>query len=302
MFPRYRSSAVVSFSLLVILFLLSLILTGCAAPVIKMPKPMPDIVKEYKSVVVHGNRPGMQDSGVRVKEGDYIMILADGEIDVRPAKGGYTRSPNGSLLIRIGEKNFAWRYYDAYLIATAVKENGNIYMGVHDGPMNRYGEPSKPEYYLDNSGYFVADIIVWKQNDHIRIADVLEEASRNNPKNTSLRISAGIAKNQKEMMLAEKKKTEEVEKTKEAIAALKAKEVLGGKDPEKEKQMAALTESFQKALQDLEELKKKVAEQTEKEKGLTARLQSLEEEKSKQGRVPLIIAIASPKDGISVDS
>jgi uncharacterized caspase-like protein len=122
------------------------------------------------------------------------------------------------------------------------------------------------------------------------------------PKNTSLRISAGIAKNQKEMMLAEKKKTEEVEKTKEAIAALKAKEVLGGKDPEKEKQMAALTESFQKALQDLEELKKKVAEQTEKEKGLTARLQSLEEEKSKQGRVPLIIAIASPKDGISVDS
>lgn len=302
MFPRYRSSAVVSFSLLVILFLLSLILTGCAAPVIKMPKPMPDIVKEYKSVVVHGNRPGMQDSGVRVKEGDYIMILADGEIDVRPAKGGYTRSPNGSLLIRIGEKNFAWRYYDAYLIATAVKENGNIYLGVPDGPMNRYGEPSKPEYYLDNSGYFVADIIVWKQNDPIRIADVLEEASRNNPKNTSLRISAGIAKNQKEMMLAEKKKTEEVEKTKEAIAALKAKEVLGGKDPEKEKQMAALTESFQKALQDLEELKKKVAEQTEKEKGLTARLQSLEEEKSKQGRVPLIIAIASPKDGISVDS
>jgi uncharacterized caspase-like protein len=263
---------------------------------------MPDIVKEYKSVVVHGNRPGMQDSGVRVKEGDYIMILADGEIDVRPAKGGYTRSPNGSLLIRIGEKNFAWRYYDAYLIATAVKENGNIYLGVPDGPMNRYGEPSKPEYYLDNSGYFVADIIVWKQNDPIRIADVLEEASRNNPKNTSLRISAGIAKNQKEMMLAEKKKTEEVEKTKEAIAALKAKEVLGGKDPEKEKQMAALTESFQKALQDLEELKKKVAEQTEKEKGLTARLQSLEEEKSKQGRVPLIIAIASPKDGISVDS
>ena len=302
MFPRYRSSAVVSFSLLVILFLLSLILTGCAAPVIKMPKPMPDIVKEYKSVVVHGNRPGMQDSGVRVKEGDYIMILADWEIDVRPAKGGYTRSPNGSLLIRIGEKNFAWRYYDAYLIATAVKENGNIYLGVPDGPMNRYGEPSKPEYYLDNSGYFVADIIVWKQNDPIRIADVLEEASRNNPKNTSLRISAGIAKNQKEMMLAEKKKTEEVEKTKEAIAALKAKEVLGGKDPEKEKQMAALTESFQKALQDLEELKKKVAEQTEKEKGLTARLQSLEEEKLKQGRVPLIIAIASPKDGISVDS
>jgi hypothetical protein len=301
MLARYLSSVVVYFSLLAILFLFSLILIGCAAPVIKMPKPMPDIVKEYKSVVVYGDKPGMYDSGVRVKEGDYITILADGEIDEWPAKVGYIYGPDRLLLIRIGEKNYTSRYH-TYSTVAAVRESGNIYLGVADGPMDRYGEPSKPEYYRDNKGYFVADIIVWKQNAPIRIADVLEEASRNNPKNLSLKTLAGRVKNQKEILLAEKKKTEEVEKAKEAIAALKAKEVLRGKDPEKEKQMAALTENFQKALQDLEELKKKVAEQTEKEKGLTARLQSLEEEKSKSVRKPLIIAIASPKDGISVDS
>ena len=36
-----------------------------AAPaVIKMPKPLPGIVKSYKSVFVHGGRPGMNNSGV----------------------------------------------------------------------------------------------------------------------------------------------------------------------------------------------------------------------------------------------
>jgi hypothetical protein len=304
MLSRYLSSVVIYLSMLAILFLFSLILIGCAAPVIKMPKPMPDIVKEYKSVVLYGDKPGMHNSGVRVKEGDYIMILADGEIDVWPAKSGYTGGPNGSLLIRIGEKNFAWRYYDAYSTATTVKEDGNIYLGVSDGPMDRYGKPSKPEYYSDNKGYFVADIIVWKQNDPIRIADVLEDASRNNPKNTSLRISAGIAKNQKEILLAEKKKTEEVEKTKEAIAALKAEEVSGVKEAEKEKQIAELNERLlaaSLALKDLEDMKRKMAEQQAKEKELMARLEQAEAEKLKPSKNPPLIAIASPKDGTSVD-
>jgi len=276
MLARYLSSAVIYFSMLAILFLLSLILIGCAAPVIKMPKPMPDIVKEYKSVVVYGDKPGMHNSGVRVEEGDYITILADGEIDLGPAQtGGYISGPNSLLLIRIGEKNSVWRYYDAYSIVTDARESGNIYLGVADGPIDRYGKPSKPEWYLNNRGYFVADIVVWKENDPIRIADVLEEASRTNPKNTSLRISARIAKNQKEIFLAEKKKTEEVEETKEAIAALKEKEVPGAKEPEKEKQIAELNERLQiasQALRDLEQMKKKLAEQQEKEKELMGRL------------------------------
>ena len=312
MLSRYLSSVVVYFSMLAILFLFSLILIGCAAPVIKMPKPMPDIVKEYKSVVVYGNKPGMYNSGVRVKEGDNITVLADGEIDVWPAKGGHIYGPYSLLLMRIGDKNYASRgisgYYRHSAVA-AVRESGNIYLGVADGPMDPYGEPSKPEYYLDNRGYFVADIIVWKQNDPIRIADVFEEASRNNPKNMSLEILAGKFKNQKEILLAEKKKTEEVEKTKEAIAALKEKEVPGAKEAEKEKQIAELNEKLQNAsqsLKDLEEMKRKLAEQQEKEKELMARLEQSEQERLKLERLgsaknPPVIAIASPKDGMIVD-
>jgi hypothetical protein len=268
-----------------------------------MPKPMPDIVKEYKSVVVYGDKPGMYNSGVPVEEGDYLTILADGQVDVWPAKAGHINGPERSLVIRIGDKNYISPYY-RYSGVAAVRESGNIYLGVADGEMDRYGEPSKPLYYSDNRGFFVADIIVWKQNDPIRIADVLEEASRNNPKNMSLSALARIFKSQKEVLLAEKKKTEEVEKTKEAIAALQEKEIPGVKEAEKERQIAELNERLQKssqALKDLEDMKKKMAEQQAKEKELMVRLEQAEQEKLNQAKNPPLIAIASPKDGTSVD-
>ena len=53
------------------------------------------------------------------------------------------------------------------------------------------------------------------------------------------------------------------------------------------------------ALKELEELKKQIAAQKEKEKELLARLEA---EKGKQTKNPPLIAIASPKDGTSVDS
>ena len=82
----------------------------------------------------------------------------------------------------------------------------------------------------------------------------------------------------------------------------KGKEAKGIKEPEKEKKAAELTDQLQKAMQalkELEELKKQMAAQKEKEKELLARLEA---EKGKQTKNPPLIAIASPKDGTSVDS
>jgi hypothetical protein len=47
---------------------------------VKMPKPLPDIVKSYKSVFVHAGHLGMSNSGVQVRRGDYITILAKGTV------------------------------------------------------------------------------------------------------------------------------------------------------------------------------------------------------------------------------
>ena len=79
-------------------------LSGCATPVIKIAKPTPDIIKEYKSVVLWPRIPGMVDTGVEVKRGDYVTILAEGEINVWPARQGFILNPYDILLFRVGEK------------------------------------------------------------------------------------------------------------------------------------------------------------------------------------------------------
>ena len=75
-------------------------LSGCATPVIKIAKPTPDIIKEYKSVVVWSKDAGMRDTGVQVMRGDYVTILAEGEIFVWPGhtEKEYIRKPVGCLL------------------------------------------------------------------------------------------------------------------------------------------------------------------------------------------------------------
>jgi len=287
---------------LILLPLCLLPLIGCAAPVIKMPKPMPDIVKEYKSVVVGGNRAGMYDSGIRVKDGDYLTFMAKGEIDFWPAKR-VSSGPIGKLLYRVGEKGFYRRYYGENEIR--LLENGNIYLGLADGPVDPYGEPSNPEWYRDNLGIFVVDIIVWKKYDPLLMADFWKEASHNDPKNKELKFLAERFKNLKEILLAEEKAKKEVEESKEAIVALERKEVPAIKGPDKEKQVAELSEKLQKALQalkELEELKKKLKEEEEKGRELAARLARLEEEKLKEAQNPPVVVIASPRDGITVDS
>jgi len=56
------------------------------------------------------------------------------------------------------------------------------------------------------------------------------------------------------------------------------------------------------ALKDLEEMKTKMAEQQKKEADLSARLKSLERRKIAQPKNLPVIAIANPKEGITVDS
>ena len=62
------------------LILLCLALVGCASSVLKMPKVLPDIVREYKSVTIHSNVAGdFVDTGIQVRKGDTFTILATGE-------------------------------------------------------------------------------------------------------------------------------------------------------------------------------------------------------------------------------
>ena len=81
------------FSLVGVIALL-LVPAGDAIPsVMKMPRPLPDIVKAYKSVNLPAGRIGMLDTGVQLKQGDYITIPAKGAINVCAKCGGNLQHP-----------------------------------------------------------------------------------------------------------------------------------------------------------------------------------------------------------------
>ena len=227
--------------LLIFCGIFSILFTGCASHVIKMPKTLPDIVSVYKSVTVTAGYVGMFDSGVSVKKGDCITIMAKGEMDLGGKLptlrcGHYVRGPVGCLLYRIGKKGYASKYYYYYLSWT-VSESGNIYLGYAGSEIDSYGKPLNPNYYYDDTGYFSVDIIVWKKNDPILIADFLEEIRRGDPQNTDLKKLVEFFKGQKELLLAEKKLSQEVEETKKAISTLKEYEVFEAKDLKKEERI-----------------------------------------------------------------
>jgi uncharacterized caspase-like protein len=106
-------------------------------------------------------------------------------------------------------------------------------------------------------------------------------------------------------------KEKDIPRVKDSLPAPE-KQTPGIEDVEKEKKIAELNERLQKAMQalnDLEDMKEKMAEQQKKveeqrgkEQVLTARLDALEKGKSMPSQTPPLIAIANPKDGISVDS
>jgi hypothetical protein len=88
----------------------------------------------------------------------------------------------------------------------AVRESGNIYLGIADGSTDSFGEPKNPEYYRDNKGYFVVDIIVWKKDDLVQIADFFQEIDRKDPQNQEIKIFIEKFNNLKKIAMAEREK------------------------------------------------------------------------------------------------
>ena len=336
-----KNSVALSFCLLGI----CLVFAGCATgPVIKMPKVLPDIVKQYKTATVYGHMPGMYNTGLHVEKGDHFTFIAIGEITYSGEKkpGSFMSTgpsfPNRKLLYRIGGGP-PYRYYGESI--SEVTNKGFVYLGFDDGGVTPTGEAKHPEDYRDNSGYFVIDIIVWRNYDPALASDFVENLLLEDPTNQSLKRLSDDFKALKEVDLVIKRAAAEIDKTKEAISSLmgeevsekkptvtgeeqqipevsqklqeeakaaietfKEKESPGIQDREKERKIADLNEKLQQALQSLktlEELQKRVTEQQQKERELVARVQLLEE-KEKQAKSVPIIAILNPKDGVTVES
>ena len=60
------------------------IISGCSKPILKMPKSLPSVIREYKNIPLSPSVPRMQDTGIYLNEGDYYSILATGSTDRWP--------------------------------------------------------------------------------------------------------------------------------------------------------------------------------------------------------------------------
>ncbi len=299
------------------------IFSGCAtSPVIKMPQTMPDIVREYKSIKIYGSNTGLVNTGIHVKNGDYFTIMAKGEIQYRySSTTNLSVGPEEILYWKQGEDPSSHAYSGGNNNLKS-RGSGIIFLSILTLP--------------SAVGFFNVDIIIWKKEDPILIANFFNDWVSKDPQNKILRDFAKYFRTQKDILLAEQKAAKEIEETQKALLAVKEeapkqteekpkaavanskeKEIkqakkeepapqLGGiKDLEKEKKIAELSERLQKAMQalkDLEEMKKKMAEQQKKEAELSARLRTLETEKIARPKNLPVIAIANPKEGITFDS
>jgi hypothetical protein len=308
-----------------------LVITGCSEPILKMPKSLPPIIKEYKHITLYGNRPGMQNTGIYLHKGDVYSILATGSIDVWPrgAPPYYqyhdVRPEDGwPLMAKVGKDitiNPLWGSKGAQTYST---DSGNLYVGIKDGDVDVYGRPLNPNYYDDNTGSFSVDIIAWEREDWVQITDFFEKMKEKDPKNQAIIDAFNQANARKEVYLAEAKASKEIEMTKKELQGLKKLQELK-EEPEKEKEQvrptAEVLEKQEKVealetklskltetLAQLEEMKKKFEEERKKAELLSKELAEKETRekdlltKLEHGsKNPPVIVIASPKDGCKLE-
>lgn len=205
---------------------LLILLSGCFKPVLTMPDRSAPIVKTYRSVTLFAGTTGMLNTGVRLEKGDVYSIFATGEMDYCPRGncGYHSVSPEigWSLVTRVGDGMYASPFFHGGGARNYATETGNLYVGYKSGPLNPDGTPKNPKWYRDDRGSFAIDVIVWSREDYDAIVTFLEEMSRRDPENESLKRGLLFVKHVSRIYAKVQEASEEIEATRKEIATLKA--------------------------------------------------------------------------------
>jgi hypothetical protein len=253
-----------------------LLTIGCSRPILKMPEPLPPIVKKYNSTKVYGHKSGMQNTGIYLRKGDIYSLFGTGKITRRPQSNDFL-VPGSFTIGRIGNNSyFHLNVMDFYGYPQTASNSGKLYLGIPDGSMDEAGNALQPEYFKDNSGYFRVDIIVWQQWDWDQFVDFLEKLKLQDPDNEHIKSALSYNLWHKEFYFAKAKTTEEVEKIEKELEELKEEPVEAKEETKKsapESETLPLATTSEAAL----EKKERVAQLEEKLSQLTATLAQLEE-------------------------
>jgi hypothetical protein len=180
---------------------LFLLISGCSKPILKIPQNLPPVVREYKNVAFHVDAKRMQKTGIYLTKGELFSIITR-DILLR-----------SSLIGMIGKDDFGFYVSD---INDAYKP-GDLYLGFMDQKVR----PS------------AVDIIVWKEEDYVQVADFLNRVKADNPDNSAITGLLLEINRRKDIFLAELKASREIEDTKKKIKNLKKSNESSKEEPEK---------------------------------------------------------------------
>ena len=127
------------------------------------------------------------------------------DLDIKPEDGRL-------LVAKIGMKSIFFSALPYFYSASTNKSynSGYLYLGIRDGKMDVYGRSLSPKAYRDNRGFFSVDVIVWKKEDYVQIADFFERIKEKVPSNKAIVDASNEANKRKEIYLKERERRGEV--------------------------------------------------------------------------------------------
>jgi hypothetical protein len=304
------------------LFFFATFLINCSTSNIQIDEraPLPSVVKVYKHVGVPGGRPGMIDTDVYINKSDSVSILATGSINFCPrpfCPGTYqnvTPDLGWPLIARVGDENSHYfrPFIRGYNSSNFSHRQGKLYLGYKTGGLKYNGEPLNPEYYQDDIGGFSVDIIIWANDDYIRIVDFLEKQLANKPKNKALQDELTRFKTYKKYQLAELEARKEAEKTQQEISQLQDKaagQPTSASDQQQVQELEARLASLQATMAELDRMKQQLKQEQQKSEQLSQQLAEREQREqqllsklSEGVKSPPVLLIATPEHGMRTEA
>ncbi|KPJ75160.1 MAG: hypothetical protein AMJ54_15740 [Deltaproteobacteria bacterium SG8_13] len=240
---------------------------------------MPSVIKAYKHITIAGDRAGMRDTGIDVRKEDQVSILATGSIDFCAKWGGckyrnVTPADHWPLIGRIGKEGHYFHpiVRDTHKGGFSLQE-GRLYLGCKDGPLQANGRPYNPEWYRDNQGTFSVDIIVWSTDDYGQIINFLSEQLEENPENKAIKDTLYIYATYRQVQLAAEKAAEAAQETQQEISDLQrqtANRPTSATERQQIQELEARLASLQATLAELDQMKKQLQQEQQKSEQLTA--------------------------------
>ncbi len=275
-----------------------------------MPEPLPDIVKEYKSLNVRADQPALKSSGVRVEAGQPLSIFVTGKVKVHgrrysvPWHGPYTK-----LSMWIGSKIVTATGYETF----DAPFSGELRFGVRDGGDfdTRTGKAHQPRNYADNQGSFQIDIIVWRTRDYGQIARFIKAQLELGDPGTEIRAAYNDLSQYDKIDSARSEAAREIRETRQQLDRLSEahRRQTGTPLPsdEQAERLAALEsrlEQLMVTVEKLDEMKKQLAAERQKTASLARQLeeketreQNLLQQIQANAERPAALLILEPRDG-----